>query len=201
MLLFFSSYIKSQGNIEAGALIQPQVYGQFFEESMDGRQFKIPYSFAIGINVGYNITDNFGFRTGFIYSPQGDKYVDTSLDPEVQYDLKLDYIKLPLYIKINASTDRNFSPLIFVGPHLSFLNNAEIIVNDEKPESVLGDYERILIGASANLGFQYNLDSGGNINVIWRIGGSLNDVQSENGPFSKNINTGFQLAYHYFIQF
>jgi hypothetical protein len=190
----------AQRGIEAGALIQPQIYGQFFQDAQEGRQFKIPYSFAIGINAGYNFSDFVGIRTGFIYSPQGDKYADTSSDPEDAYDINLDYIQVPLYLKYNSSATSKFAFLALVGGHASFLNNAAVTINEEDAVSILGDYNRLIFGASIGIGLQLNLDQGGNINFLWRTAASLNDVQKE-GPFSKNFSTGLQLAYHYFINF
>ncbi len=191
----------SQRGLEAGALIQPQIYGQLYTEAIPDRATKIPYSFAIGINVGYNFSDYFGLRSGFIYSPQGEKYTVTSVDPEVAYELNLDYIQLPLYLKLNSSTDNKLSFLLLVGPHISFLNNATLTQDSDKPESVLGDYNRIGYGASVALGFQFNLDQGGNINFLWRTAASLDPIQATETLLSRNISTGFQLAYHYFINF
>lgn len=199
-LFFIVTSTVAQRGIEAGALIQPQIYGQIFEDTPEGRQFKIPYSFAIGINAGYNFSDFIGVRTGFMYSPQGDKYADTRSDPETAYDVKLDYIQVPLYLKYNSSATSRIAFLAQAGGHASFLNNATVSINEDDAQSVLGDYKRLLLGASLGVGIQLNLDQGGNINFLWRTAASLNDVQNE-GPFSKNISTGLQLAYHYFINF
>ena len=126
IIIVLSLQLQAQRGIEAGALIQPQIYGQLFETSPEGRAFKIPYSFAIGINVGYNFSDFIGVRTGFLYSPQGDKYADTSTNPETAYDLKLDYIQVPVYLKYNSSATSKIAFLVQVGGHASFLNNASL---------------------------------------------------------------------------
>lgn len=198
-LVFSHSLLYSQRGIEAGALVQPQIYGQWYDQTRSEIAVKIPYSFAIGINVGYNLTDNIGFRTGFMYSPLGEKYVNTATDPETSYDLNLEYIQIPLYLKLNSSIDRSLSGLIIAGPHLGFLNNATLAIDNEDPESVIGDYKRIIYGGSLGVGIQLNLDDG-NFNVLWRTNASLIQVQdgSVNNP-SMNMATGLQLSYQYFI--
>lgn len=206
LILLFISVLSvtsmfSQRGLEAGALVQPQIFGQLYQDDQPDRAVKIPYSFAIGINVGYNFTDNFGLRSGFIYSPQGEKYSVTSTTPERAYQLNLEYIQVPLFLKLNSSTDRRFSFLLLLGPHISYLNDAELTEDQNDPVSVLGEYSRILTGASASIGVQLNLDQGGNLNVLWKTAGSIDAIQNESNFLSRNISTGFQLAYHYFINF
>ncbi len=197
--IFYTGLLYSQRGIEAGALVQPQIYGQWYDQARSEIAVKIPYSFAIGINAGYNFSDNFGFRSGFIYSPLGEKYADTATDPETSYDLNLEYIQIPLYLKLNTSLDRSLSGLIIAGPHLGFLNNATLAIDNEDPESVIGDYKRIIYGGSVGVGIQLNLDDG-NFNVLWRTNGSIIQVQdgTVDNP-SLNMATGLQFSYHYFI--
>lgn len=192
-------FLFAQRGIEAGALVQPQIYGQLYGENEPDKAIKIPYSFAIGANVGYNFTNNFGLRTGFMYSPQGEKYSKTSTAPEQSIELNLEYIQVPLYLKLNSSVDRKISYILLLGPHVSYLNNAQFTLDSNDPESVLGDYNRVLFGASASVGIQLNLDQGGNINFLWRSAASIDQVQSNSTFLSRNISTGLQLAYHYFI--
>lgn len=197
-LYFFSI---GQKGIELGGLVQPQIYSQLYDNAPAERALKVPYSFCIGANVGYNFTPQFGLRTGFLYSPQGERYADTSTDPETAYNLNLEYLQVPLYLKLNARTDNTVSFLMFLGPHFSFLNNATLGVNENDPISVLGDHKRFLLGASFAFGIQFNIDDDSNLNIVWRTSGSLDTVQEEGSFSSYNIVTGLQLAYHYFLKY
>ena len=98
--------LNAQRGLEAGAIIQPQVYTQIHCNTPTDRAMKIPYSFAIGVDLGYNFSDNFGLRTGLLYTPMGERYNDVSSDPEKRIDLNLNYLQAPLYFKYNSKEDR-----------------------------------------------------------------------------------------------
>ncbi len=195
------SYLSTtaQRGIEAGAVVQPHLYDQLYDEAILNKEERLAYNFAIGINAGYNFTDYFGIRTGFIYSPQGERYTISNPVPEQSFDLNLEYLQVPLYLKLNGNPDNKISFLALAGPHISYLNNATLTIDTEDPVSVLGDYKRFLIGASVGLGFQLNLDRGGNINFLWRTAASIDTIQEVDSVLSRNITSGFQLAYNYFI--
>ncbi|GLR18821.1 outer membrane beta-barrel protein [Portibacter lacus] len=202
LVTFFAVFIISvnaQPGLEAGALVQPQIYGQLYDTELNDRSLKIPYSFAIGFDLGYNFTDKFGFRTGAIYTPEGEKYNITSTDPEEAYELNLSYIQVPFYLKFNSSTENRFSFIFIAGPSISFLNDATLTQDSEDPVPVLGDYRRFNTGGAIGLGLQMNIERGGNVNLLWRSGVSLNPVQEEGSILSRSVSTGLQVSYHYFI--
>ncbi len=198
LYIFLPLISIAQRGLEAGAIIQPQIYSQIYTEEQADRAAKIPYSFAIGVDLGYNLTNNLGVRTGLLYTPIGERYNDLTPDPEERIDLNLNYVQLPFYLKFNSNPDNRLSLLVIAGANISFLNEALLTINDESPEGVLGDYKRIVPGAAGGIGVQLNLDRGGNINLLWRTGLSLDTVQTM-GAASRNLSTGLQLSYHYFI--
>lgn len=193
LLLCISTY--GQRGIELGALVQPQAYGIFSSAEVADKSVRIPYSFAIGANAGYNFTDNIGLRTGAMYSPQGEKYASGSSD----FNLNLEYLQVPLYLKFNSNIEKTLSFLIFLGPHISYLNNATLTENEDDAISVLGDYSRFVPGASFSIGVQLNSSRGGNLNIVWRTGASFDNILLDDSFDSYNFSTGLQLAYHYFL--
>lgn len=199
LCLLIGISLNAQRGIEAGATIQPQIYGQFYSTTPTDRAVKIPYSFAIGVDAGYNFNDYFGLRSGFLYNPQGEKYNDLSTDPEQAYELNLAYIQIPLYLKINSNPENRLSFIFIAGPNIGFLNEATLTLGDEDPIAVLGEYERLVPGVAAGIGLQVNLDQGGNINFLWHNSASIDSIRKVGGDESRNISTGLQLAYHYFI--
>ncbi|WP_235299231.1 outer membrane beta-barrel protein [Portibacter marinus] len=198
IILLLTTGLQGQRGIEAGATILPQIYGLYYDQSPSDRAIKIPYSFAIGVDAGFNFNDYIGLRTGFLYSPLGEKYNDIAVDPEVSYELNLSYIQLPVYLKLNSSIERSFSFIMIAGPYFSLLNEATLTVNSEDPVPVLGDYNRFLTGGALGLGLQLNLSRGGNLNFLWYNSASLDPISTQ-APSRRVVSTGLQLAYHYFI--
>lgn len=198
LLVIISASLKAQRGLEAGAIIQPQVYTQIHCETPTDKAMKIPYSFAIGVDLGYNFTDRIGLRTGLLYTPIGERYNDLSNDPEQRVDLNLNYIQAPLYFKYNSNIDNQFSFLMLVGGYIGYLNEALQTIESEDPVAVLSEYKRIMPGAAVGLGTQINLERGGNINIMWRSSVSLDIVQL-GGPSSRNFTSGLQISYHYFL--
>ena len=195
ILLLLAISTNGQGGIELGALVQPQAYGIFSSTEVAEKSIRIPYSFAIGANAGYNFTDNIGLRTGAMYSPQGEKYASGSSD----FNLNLEYLQVPLYLKFNSNIERTLSFLVFLGPHISYLNNATLTENEEDAISVLENYARFVPGASFSIGVQINNSRGGNLNVVWRTGASFENILIDNSFEAYNFSSGIQLAYHYFL--
>ena len=198
LLIALSLSLSAQRGLEAGAVIQPQVYTQIHCETPTDKAMKIPYSFGIGVDLGYNFTDRFGLRTGLLYMPIGERYNDISSDPERGIDLNFNYIQAPLYFKFNTDPQDRFSFLMLAGGYIGYLNEALQTVDTEDAVGVLGDYKRIMPGAALGLGTQINLDRGGNINLLWRSSLSL-DIVQESGPSSRNFTSGLQVSYHYFL--
>lgn len=199
LFILSTVWLNGQKGLEAGALIQPQIYGQYYSQGEPERAIKIPYSFAIGANATFNFSDFFGLRTGFIYSPLGEKYNDIAMDPEEAVETNLEYLQVPLYLKFNSSPEKSFSFLFIAGPHLSFLNNASVSIDGGDPTAVLSQYERFVLGASLGIGIQVNMNRGDNLNLLWHSSAALNSISSTPGIESRYVATGLQLAYHYFI--
>jgi hypothetical protein len=200
ILAFISCfYAQGQRGLEVGALVQPQIYSQYYTLGEPERAIKIPYSFAIGGDLTYNFSDYFGIRTGIMYSPLGEKYNDTSSDPEQAVEVNLEYLQVPLYLKLNTSPQNRLSFLLIAGPHISFLNDANITIDAADAVGVLSQYERFTLGASLGLGVQVNLDRGDNVNFLWHNSASVNDINAVLGVKSHYVSTGLQLSYHYFI--
>jgi hypothetical protein len=199
LFLVPTSLIIGQRGLEAGALIQPQIYGQVYTMGEPDRAIKVPYSFGIGANLTYNFSDFFGIRSGLIYSPLGEKYNDISTDPEQAVDVNLEYLQVPLLLKFNSSPENRMSFLLVAGPHISYLNNASISIDGGEPTGVLSQYERFVLGGSLGIGLQFNLNRGDNVNFLWYNSAAINPINTVLGVESRYISTGLQLAYHYFI--
>lgn len=197
--LLLSASLHAQRGLEVGAFIQPQIYGQYYNTPPEGRLVKLAYSLSIGGDAGYNFTDNFGIRTGFIYGSQGEKYNIAGTKDETAHDLNLEYIEIPLYLKFNTSPENLISYLAIAGPYAGFLNNANLTIDTDDPETVLSQYKRFVPGVAVGIGIQLNLDQGGNLNLLWRSNATIDTIQSVGDVASHNIGTSLQLSYHYFI--
>ena len=71
---------------------------------------------AFGAFVEKQISDMLSFQPEILYIQKGAK----DSDQDVDVTLKLDYMEIPLLLKVNVPTEGDISPYLLVGPALSF---------------------------------------------------------------------------------
>jgi hypothetical protein len=204
--LFSSFFVNGQQGIEFGAYVQPQTHWILNAQDMDAgdaMKYKLPYSMGIGINVGYNINDFLGLRTGLAYSIQGQDYVNRLSEPDTSFAIDLKYLKVPLYLKLSTGVASKLSFMLMGGPQIGLLTSAEYIWDDEKPVDISENYNNIELGVSGAAGLQVNMDDGSTINFLIRAEYSLNNIEIETSGRdpSKNLAAGLYIAYNYNLSF
>lgn len=80
---------------------------------------------AFGITVGYKFTDGVGIQSEIIYSLQGQKFQDNSAGSDYLETWKTNYIKVPLLLTFNSSSESTTMFSGFIGPQLGFLTSAK----------------------------------------------------------------------------
>lgn len=143
---FFAPGLRAQEGLKIGYSVMPQSTWMLNKDEMDlpvdAFRYNKTWGMATGPMIGYNITDGLGFRLGFLYSVQGQKY-ETFYQADsvtVTSTRKLHYLKMPLTLGFNTGTE--FNKVIFffhAGFQFSLLTHARHYDNDERytPDELL----------------------------------------------------------------
>lgn len=100
--------------------------------------------------MGYDVSDQFGFRLEALYVNKGAEIED----PSGAFNINLDFIEVPLLFVMHMTPDAAAVLDLFAGPTLAFNINAEqddIDISDQT--------ESFELGAAIGLGIEYKLTS------------------------------------------
>ncbi|UCC83373.1 MAG: PorT family protein [Gemmatimonadota bacterium] len=172
---------------------------------------------AIGPKAGVNFADFTGddaegidMRTSFAFGAAADITISDmfSIMPEAYYSMQgaeedpvtweLDYIRVPILVKLTIPTEGNISPYVFAGPDLGFkarckISNSETIDCDDVPDSEVKSFD---YGITGGAGVGFALGSGMlNINARYSLG--LADVVDFAGEALDIKTTNIHVAVAY----
>lgn len=133
---FFSTAIFGQTSITTDVFWSPQTYRILNDRDINNfRYTQVPLEYKSGgIALGiYSKKNGIGIETGFIYSPQGQKYDSTGINflgsgIDSLTQIKLDYIKIPILFKYRSDTKNTSTGSginFFVGAQVSILNDVK----------------------------------------------------------------------------
>ena len=159
-------------------------------EDFDGRT-----SFHIGAYTEFEISESFSFQPELLYSSQGAKSSFSEDGFDVDMDIKLNYLNIPLMAKYYFSDGFNFE----FGPQIGFLLSAEAEVSFagvSETEDIKDDLKGTDFGL--NFGLGYKLESGLNFGLRYNLGLSKLDDSDEmeesdikNGVFQISLGYSF----------
>jgi hypothetical protein len=125
LLLFFPA--MAQKGLKLGVFAGPQLgYHLNADDQTLSENIYSPsnlWGLNAGVSLGYNFIDMFGIKVQAVYSQQGNAYTRVIDEVETRFVDRLDYLKIPLLIGFNTSTDRRKVAFAFhVGPELVMLS-------------------------------------------------------------------------------
>jgi len=103
------------------------------------------YGGAGGVYFGYAFNDMFAIQPEVLFMMKG-MNIDV-LDES--FKVKLNYIDVPVLLKVSIPTEGSFKPSIFAGPYFGFLMSAKIDDEDIKDQVKSMDYG-LVFGAGMN---------------------------------------------------
>ncbi|OUR91064.1 hypothetical protein A9Q87_11345 [Flavobacteriales bacterium 34_180_T64] len=133
-------------------------------------------SFHVGGVANIGVSDKFSVQPEIVYSSQGAS--------EGGFDLKLDYINVPIMAKYEVAD--GFS--LEAGPQIGFLMSADFEGTDVKDSFKSTDF-------SAGLGLAYEMESGLNFAARYNLGLG-NIAEEDEGDLKNNV---FQISVGYFF--
>jgi hypothetical protein len=175
------------------------------EDNNNNYHHKTTYTVGFGAGIGYNYTRNLGIGMDLLYSMQGQRYIQNGFE----YNQKLNYLKLPVYITYNTNPSRVVSFIGKIGPELSFLTGAQL---EDKSGNKIADgstkdkYGDENIGAFASSGMQLRVSKLMFVTTAVRI--DYDFTNAENLTYSgstsgradtHNMTAGFELGLKYII--
>ena len=213
LLSSFSLSLFAQKGGFIGVRAIPQSAWILNQDDFDSEDFDfgVPFSFAFALGGGYMFSDVVGIETQMLYSPQGQKYIDSETSEEI--NIKNNYFKIPVLFRFRSEAEK-VGFLFNIGPEFGFLVGSSINSSDgDLPPEFSGDtqylYENfefsiamgigtsISLGKSLQLDLLINLDYG--LSEIESTAGKelLFDYQNNGRASSNNAVAGFSVGLNY----
>jgi len=115
------------------------------------------FNAGFGIGAGYDFNNKYGIGLDALYSLQGQRYKLNG----IEYNQKVDYLKVPLYFVYNGPISDKVSFLGKIGPQVSFLTDSKL--NDEDGNTINSDtkdqFKSVTFGGVIIAGTQFKLKS------------------------------------------
>lgn len=199
---------QAQKGIEIGFNFTPAntwiLNDEDFAEDQD-QDFRGTFGFNAGITAGLNLTDGFGITTGLLFSKQGQNYI-TAYDGVAKADQdvfsrNLSYIRVPILVKVNGSTEASSSSFFRIGPYFDFLRSATFSYDDKSilnldqdktdmnpyTTPVIGTvyddvYKKTVIGLMIEMGGQVNITESAKMIFALQLTGNFTNTEGEDSP-------------------
>jgi hypothetical protein len=155
---------QAQKGLHLGIKAIPQSTWMFNNADSDNPEFiyKSTFRSAFGLDADYHFTDGVGAGINLLFSAQGQKFEDR--DGFFQGFRKLTYLKLPILLNFNTSSE---SVVMFkgsIGPQFSFPLRATLETNsvgffgsNVSSETDIKDYYKVDIGVVFGFGLGFNI--------------------------------------------
>lgn len=150
--------------------------------------------FGGGVFFNYAFTELFAVQVEALYMMKGATY---EFEGE-SFDLKLDYIELPLLLKVTIPTEGKIKPAIFAGPTFGFIMSAKAPDEEGNEEDIKDYIESMDIGILGGAEIGYQLEKGMIfLGASYEVGMQTIDKAEEGGEADdvKNTNIGITLGY------
>ena len=109
LALFLSSSLFAQKGLEITAGFTPGISFILNDEDLaEGQALNIQPTFAFqtGLTLGYNFSERIGLATGIGLASLGQSYTtdydNVAEDDQIKYDRKLNYIRVPLLLRVGG---------------------------------------------------------------------------------------------------
>ena len=155
-----------------------------------GSSLKYRPSGAAGAFVTYRLTDLFAASLEPMWVQRGAKYDISEADGTHKFSTRVDYIDVPLLVKVSIPTNGNFHPDIFAGPDVAFRLDAK--AKEDAPgfsqtANVKNDFKSADFGIAFGVGTRYDIGMGA-ISLDGRYYAGLTKI--DNTSSSRSIRNG-----------
>ena len=213
LLISFSLPLFAQKGGFIGLRVIPQSAWILNQDDFDSDEldFAIPFSVAAAISGGYMFTDAVGIEAQLLFSPQGQKYIDTETD--FNYIVHNNYFKIPLLFRFRAGGEK-VAFLFNAGPELGFLISSNISTTGPELDPIFSGstkeyFENFEFSVAMGLGTSISLGSSLQLEFLVQLNYGLSEIESEAGKAlfydyqndgrakSNNAVAGFSVGLNY----
>jgi len=207
LFLMAAQFGFAQKGLEFGVTFTPATSWIINDEDFaqgDEMDLQATFGYNAGAHLGFNFTEGMGLQVGVNLSQQGQNYINKASSSNKEdmdvYSRKLTYVRVPVLLKFNGSTEGSFTSYFRFGPHLDFLSKAVYnyenksgslvrfsredidLTTVEKPLSG-GEkykiYNDVVFGATVEMGGAINIDENMKVLVLFHLSGSLSNPEGE----------------------
>lgn len=212
-ILLLSIPTYSQKGAYIGIRLIPQSAWILNQDDFDSDDFDfgVPFSFAFALGGGYMFSDVVGVETQMLYSPQGQKYIDSETSEEI--NINNNYFKIPVLFRFRSEAEK-VGFLFNIGPEFGFLVGSSINSSGgDLPPEFLGDtrnlYENFEFSVALGLGTSISLSSNLQLDLLINLNYGLSEIESTAGKellfdyqnngraSSNNAVAGFSVGLNY----
>lgn len=153
--VFAQQEIKPTKRLKGGITASRLVNTDWESSTMPG--------FAFGLSLDFRLTHYFSVKPEVLYVEKGSRERVPSID--IEFDLTLDYVELPLLATFHLPTSGLLRPHIYLGPSFSFLiennSNVELVDNPQPTPDLLIEEASMtdiggVVGIGTDLHFTFN---------------------------------------------
>jgi hypothetical protein len=155
VLLFTAAPLFAEGILFGvkGGLNMTDVTGD------DAPEASMKMGFGGGIFFNYAFTELFAVQVEGLYMMKGATEDVTEEDLTFEASWNINYIEIPLLLKVNIPTEGKIKPAIFAGPTFGFLMSAEVEVEGETVD-IKDELESMDIGILGGAEIGYKMEKG-----------------------------------------
>ena len=206
MFLLPNSSLASgiKGGFKIGASMA-KLHGDDVEDLTDlfGEDQKSRIGFCAGGFITFNITDMFAIQPEVLYTMKGTKYEEEILGETLKVWIKLNYLEIPVLVKIIVPTPGGVKPFLFAGPVLAlklsgkakFEYGAESEEEDIEDEDIKSTDFGLVIGAGVDFGLGVPGTGKMTLDVRYSLGlSTISEFEGDdvkNGVFSLMVGFSF----------
>lgn len=199
VLLFTAAPLFAEGMMFGikGGLNMSNLSGD--EATIEDTDPSMKMGFGGGVFFNYAFTELFAVQVEALYMQKGATYEWSEGDESGSLDAKIDYIEVPLLLKVNIPTEGKIKPAIFAGPTFGFLMSSKLS-GDGVDEDMKDTTESMDIGILGGLEIGYKMEKGMIfLGASYEVG-MMTIAKTEEGdegdaPDIKNTNIGIYLGY------
>ena len=198
-----SSAVEIKGGLKIGAS-SAKLHGDDVEDLTDflGEDQKSRIGLCAGGFITFNITEMFAIQPEVLYTMKGSKYEEEIFGETLKVWIKLDYLEIPVLVKIMVPTPGGVKPCLFAGPVLAMKLSGKVKFEygaDSKEEDIEEDMKStdfgLVIGAGVDIGFGAPGMGKITLDIRYSLGlSTISDFEDEdikNGVFSLMVGFSF----------
>ena len=174
-------------------------------EDLLGEDLKSRIGFSVGGFITFNINEMFAIQPEVLYTMKGVRYEEEMMGDTLKVWIKLDYLEIPVLVKIMPGTQGSVKPYLFAGPVVAIKVSSKVKAefageSDEEPieEGLKGTDFGFILGAGVDFGLGASGKGKMTLDVRYNLGlSTIFDVEEgetvdiKNGAFSLMVGFSF----------